>query len=110
MTSMTKETAQPKVDGTDQTNNCSLTSLMPSIRLTTQNKLSLKYEKIIAPKTAACAAKTKFTSKLTRIGAEIETPVIIATVPLPCIKRTIVAMKNGTNIAGMGQPAICSAI
>ncbi len=46
--------------------------MIPNIRLTTQNKLSLKYEKIIAPNAAACAAKTKFTSKFTRIGAEID--------------------------------------
>src|SRR5699024_12014576 len=44
-TSIIKDTNQPNVVGTDQTRSCSLTSLIPSILFTTQNKLSLKMSK-----------------------------------------------------------------
>lgn len=39
---VTNEVAQAIVVGTDQTMTCSLTSVIPNMRLTTQNKLSLK--------------------------------------------------------------------
>ena len=56
---------------------------MPSILLTTQNRLSLKYENTMAPKAAAWAANTGSSPMFETIGAAIEAAVIIATVPLP---------------------------
>src|SRR5699024_11509925 len=88
------------VVGIDQTIICSLTLVIPSILLTTQNRLSLKYEKHIAPNAAAWAASTGSSPMLETIGAAIEAAVIIATVPLPCTRRTKVAIKKGISIAG----------
>ena len=82
--------------------NCSLTSVMPTILVTTQKKLSLKYENTIAPMHADIVANTGLMLRLARIGAEIDAAVIMDTVPLPWISLITVAMINGTRIAGSG--------
>lgn len=69
--------------------------------MTTQKKLSLKYEKKSEPTQAASAARTGLTFNLVIIGAVIEAAVIIATVPLPCIKRIKVAIIKGNKIGGI---------
>ncbi|KMY56792.1 hypothetical protein AA906_15495 [Geobacillus stearothermophilus] len=56
ISSMIKDTSHARVVGIDHVKICSFTSFIPSIRLMTQNRLSLKYEKIIAPRAADCAA------------------------------------------------------
>jgi len=66
----------------------------------------LKYEKTIAPKHAACAAKTGLTFIVANMGAVMEAEVIIATVPLPWTSLTKVATKNGKSMAGRPVPAM----
>ena len=77
------------VVGTDHTSICLFTFFIPSMRFTAQKRLSLKYENTIAPKLAAYATKVIFTSNPKTMRAEIEAPVIIAKVPLPCISFTM---------------------
>ena len=60
----------------------------------------MKYEKKREPTQAASAARTGLTFNLVMIGAVIEAAVIIATVPLPWIKRIKVAIIKGNKIGG----------
>ena len=47
-----------------------------------------------------------FTSGMAaRMGAEIEAEVMMATVPDPWMRRTMVAMTNGIRMVGRGRPA-----
>ena len=75
ITRSTPPVAQRIVVGIDHVRNCSLTSVMPTILVTTQKKLSLKYEYTIAPMHADIVANTGLMLRLARIGAEIDAAV-----------------------------------
>src|SRR5690606_24174012 len=107
--STTNAVAQPRVVGTDQVWSGFFTSVLPRGRLTTRREEPMRYESTMAPWVAATAASTMLVPVPASIGAVTEAAVIMATVPLPCAMRTMVATMKGKSTAGRAEAAMVPA-